>query len=168
MIDPETGEIKEYKGYIDLPFNAGPFMRTPYNYDRNEASDQSGLACPEPTKTQQQFAEEVDINTIVERFGLTGELPQNLRVPLTDEFVETMDYQTSLNKIIEADEAFMRMPAAIRADFQNDSAKFVDFVSNPANVEQCRKWGLAMPASAPEEPMRVRVVQEGLPAGPSE
>lgn len=165
MIDLETGEINP-DNFGRGEFQ-GVFLRTPYNYDMNKASEESGLYCPEPTKAQQQFAEEVDINTIVERFGLTGELPQNLRVPIQAEFVETMDYQTSLNKLIEADEAFMAMPAKIRAEFQNDSGKFVDFVSDPANVEKCREWGLAMPKPAEAEPMRVRVIAEP-PAGPSE
>ena len=51
-----------------------PFMRTPYNYDTDEVSVDSGLVCPEPTLAQQQFKDEADINLILERFGRTGEL----------------------------------------------------------------------------------------------
>lgn len=56
----------------------GPFLRTPYNYDMNAAGDESGLRCEDATRAQQQFKEESDINTIVARFGLTGEMPDNL------------------------------------------------------------------------------------------
>lgn len=131
-----------------------PFIRTRYNYDMDRASRETALACTDETKAQQNFKEECDINTIVERFGVTGQLPNNLRMPITDEFVETMDYQSALNKLIEADKAFMELPADVRKQFQNDAGAFVDFVSDPANVEQCREWGLAMPAAKePEIPV---------------
>lgn len=121
-----------------------PILRTRYNYDMDEASARSGLECKDATLAQQQFKEECDINTIVERFGITGMLPTNLRVPLAAEFVDVLDYHTAMNTIIASDKAFMEMPANIRDQFQNNAGRFVDFVSDPANVEQCRKWGLAL------------------------
>lgn len=121
----------------------GPFLRTRYNYDADYASRRTGLLCVEPTKAQQNFKEECDINTIVRNFGVTGLMPQNVRVPLVDEFIEQMDYQSSLNKLMEADAAFMQMPAEIRKQFGNDAGRFVDFVSDSKNAEQCVKWGLA-------------------------
>lgn len=137
-----------------------PFLRSAYNYDADSVSRETGLLCEEPTLTKQEFAEEVDINTIVERFGVTGEMPQNVRVPLTSEFVETMDYRTSIDKIREADDAFMQFPAKIRAEFENDAAKFVAFVSDPANVDKVREWGLANPLPTASPPVEV-IVRNG-------
>lgn len=137
-----------------------PFLRTHFNYDMNLASLQSGLHCNDETRTQQQFAEEVDINTIVKRFGLTGQLPQNLHVPMTGDFTEVHDYQTSLNMLMEADNAFMQMPADIREQFGNDAGRFVDFASDPKNIDQCRKWGLAKPETVPDGPIEVRVIPD--------
>lgn len=137
-----------------------PFLRTRYNYDMDAVSERTGLACTDPTRAQQQFKEETDINTIVERFGLTGQLPQNLRMPIQEEFVDVMDYQTALNKIMEADDAFMKMPAAIRAEFQNDAGKFVEFVTNKENIAKCREWGLAVPEVKEPEPWSVRVIAD--------
>lgn len=134
------------------------FIRNPYNYDVDSASMASGILCTDLTRTQQQFKEECDINVIVDRFGITGVLPNNLKVPLMGEFGEVTDYQQALNKLIEADEAFMQMPAKIREDFQNDAGKFVEFVSDEKNVDKCREWGLARPVAKEVEPMRVRVV----------
>ena len=71
MIDNDTGEV------IML------FIRTPYNYDTDKISQNTGLDCGPETKTQQQFRDEVDINTIVERFGVTGELPPQMQFPTT-------------------------------------------------------------------------------------
>lgn len=147
MIDEETGEI------VFSP--RVPVFRTEFNYDRDAVSRETGLACTDATRAQQQYAEECDINTIVERFGLTGELPNGLRVPQMVEFTDVVDYQTALSKLAEADEAFMQMPAAVRSRFQNDAGSFVDFVSNPANIEQCREWGLAnaKPVENPAPPV---------------
>jgi hypothetical protein len=34
-----------------------PFLRTPYNYDRDVVSDESGLACADPSLAQQQTSQ---------------------------------------------------------------------------------------------------------------
>lgn len=137
-----------------------PFIRTQFNYNMNDASIASGLRCTDDTRTQQQFVDECDINTIVERFGLTGELPNNLKVPMVGDFTEVYDYQTSLELLREADSAFMAMPAAIRERFNHDPGAFVDFVSDPANAKQCKEWGLARPEEAPRAPIEVRVIPD--------
>lgn len=137
-----------------------PFIRTHFNYDMKKATDESGLRCTDETRTQQQFIEECDINTIVERFGLTGELPSNLRVPMVGDFTGVYDYQTSLELLREADDAFMQMPASIRERFGNDAGRFVNFTSDPANLEQCREWGLARPVEAARAPIEVRVIPD--------
>lgn len=154
-IDNETGEIHT------------PFLRSAYNYDMNKASNETGLDCPEPTKTQQQFAAEVDINTIVERFGLTGQLPQNVRAPLQGDFTTVYDYQSAMNLIIEAGDAFMQMPAEVRREFDNDPGKFLDFVSDPANRDRAAKLGILRAKEAPPEPQLVRVVQDPQKDPPS-
>lgn len=166
MVDPQTGEIVGEER--PAPFQYGlPFVRTPYNYDRMRASDESGLYCPEPTRTQQQFKEETDINTIVERFGITGELPSNLAVPQSGDFVDAVtDYQSAMNLVILAQRSFQELPAKVRARFGNDPAQLVEFVSDEANRDEARALGLLVPenkpqggasaASAPPPPRRIR------------
>lgn len=124
-----------------------PFLRTAYNYDMGAVSRETGFASKEPTLAQQQFKEECDINTIVERFGITGQMPQNLRMPIQEEFVETMTYHEALNKLVEADTEFMKLPASVRAEFKNDAGAFVEFASDEKNVDKMREWGMAMPAT---------------------
>lgn len=142
-----------------------PFLRSAFNYDKNKASRDSGLTCTDGTRTQQQFKEEVNINTIVERFGLTGQLPNNLRVPLEHEFLDVLDYQSALNRLKAADAAFLEMPANIRKQFDNDAGRFVHFVSDPANKDQVKAWGLAAPERPRQEPIEVRVIPD--PSEPS-
>lgn len=118
------------------------FVRSEYNYDRDKASDESGLRCEDLSLTKQSFAEECDINTIVRRFGVTGELPSNVVMPTYQDFEGVFDFQTAMNAIVKANESFMLMPAEVRARFNNDPALFVDFCSNDDNIDEAVKLGL--------------------------
>lgn len=122
-----------------------PFFRTPYNYDTNKASDESALKCADKTRTQQHFADDADINVIVKRFGLTGQLPQGVRMPQYADFEEAIDFQTAMNAIRAAQESFDAMPANVRARFHNDPGEFVDFVANEENRAEAEKLGLVLP-----------------------
>lgn len=124
------------------------FLRTPYNYDTMEASDASGLSCPEESLAQQHAKDECDINTIVRRFGLTGELPSGVRAPQYGDFTEATDYHTAMNAVISANHAFMQLPADIRARFNNDAGAFVDFCSDDKNREEAKALGLIVGSSS--------------------
>ncbi len=119
-----------------------PFMRTPYNYDRDVASDESGLSCPEPTMAQQQFREETDINTILERFGRTGEFIAPLRMPEYGDYTQVTDYHTAMNAVLAAQADFEALPAKLRSRFDNNAGKFVDFVMDDSNREEAIRLGL--------------------------
>lgn len=119
-----------------------PFVRSPYNYDVDEASSESGLLCLDPTLAVQDQRDEVDINTIVRRFGLTGQLPDNVRAPVYGDFDGVSDYQSAMNAVLAADAAFMTMPAEVRARFGNSAQEFVAFCSDEKNAEEMKKLGL--------------------------
>jgi len=138
-------------------------VRGAFNYDYDDVSTATGLRCVDETLTVQADKEECDINTLVKRFGLTGELPTNLRVPVNADFVAALDFKDAMNVIRESEVAFMGMPADVRSRFNHDAGKFVDFASDPANIAEMRKLGLAVPEAVPAaapEPMLVRVVPE--------
>jgi len=137
---------------------AGPFLRTPYNYDMNKASNETALHCEDATRAQQQFKDETDINVIVERFGLTGEIPKDVRTPTNEEFWEIQNFQGALNQINAAREAFMQMPAKIRAEFDNDAGKFIDFVSDEDNRTRAEKLGIITKKEPIPETPPTRVV----------
>jgi len=118
------------------------FLRTPYNYDTMEASDASALSCEDPSLAQQHARDECDINTIVNAFGLTGQLPNGVRTPTYGDFTDATDYHSALNAVIAADAAFMQLPADIRSRFNNDAGAFVDFVSDDSNRAEAEKLGL--------------------------
>lgn len=139
-----TTAIAEDGEYHDLPM-----VRTRFNYPMDAVSHSSGLVSDETTKTQQQYAEETDINTIVRRFGLTGQLPESMRIPEYADYENVFDFQTSMNAVRSASEAFMEMPAHIRAEFRNDPQIFLEFVADEKNRERAEALGLAVKASKP-------------------
>jgi len=122
-----------------------PFLRTPYNYDRDAVSSESGLACDDPTLAQQQFRDEADINTILERFGRTGEFIVPVNVPKFGDYTEVSDYHSAMNMVLEAQSAFDALPARIRKEFDNDPGRFVDFVMDENNRDKAIEMGLVAP-----------------------
>ena len=110
-----------------------PFLRTPYNYDRDAASNESGLACEEPSLTQQHFKDETDINNILRQFNITGLLPEAPLSPLYGDFTGIGDYHSALNAVYAAEDEFMTLPAQIRARFENDPAQLIAFLSDENN-----------------------------------
>lgn len=138
------------------------FVRTPHNYDVDEVSNESGLVCPEPTLAQQHSADECDINFIVERFGVTGQLPpQTGPMPTYGDFTGIGDYRDALEAVMRADEAFMALPANIRERFDNDPALFVDFCSDPDNRSEAIDLGLIPPPAKPDGVVPEPIVTDG-------
>jgi phage internal scaffolding protein len=121
------------------------FCRSAFNYDRDAVSDESGLSCPDPSLAQQSFREEVDINTIVNRFLKTGVLPTPNTFPQYVDFEGVFDYQSAMNLVRAADESFMRMDAKVRARFNNSPQEFLEFFANAENLEEAIRLGLAIP-----------------------
>lgn len=119
-----------------------PFLRTPYNYDTNAASDESGIACEEPSLAQQHFKDECDINNILRQFNITGLLPENPLSPRYGDFTGISDYQTALNAVMEAEEGFMTLPAQIRARFNNDPEQLIQFLDNSQNLDEAIRLGI--------------------------
>lgn len=111
-------------------------------YDADVVSRETALFCKDASLTKQSFKDECDINTIVRNFGLTGELPDDVRAPSYGDYTDVCDYHTALNAIALANEAFDRMPATVRARFNNDPGAFVDFCSSADNIDEMRKMGL--------------------------
>lgn len=129
-------------------------MKLKMAYDNFELdSIDTGLECLDPTLAQQQFKEESDINTIVDRFGLTGEMPQVLNFPQYGDFTGIFDYQTAMNVVVQGREEFMKLPAKLRARFHNDPAEMLDFLADDDNKDEAIKLGLVKaPDPVPQSP----------------
>jgi phage internal scaffolding protein len=118
------------------------FLRSLGNYDGDKVSVETGLVCEDPSLAQQQFKDECDINTILERFNVTGQLPVGPLQPRFGDFSGITDYQTALNAVLDAQDAFDSLPARVRERFANDPAAFVDFCLDAANRDEMKALGL--------------------------
>jgi len=142
------------------------FFSNGFNADNDQLSLDSGLCCEDESLAIQSAKDEADINTIVRRFGLTGELPGDLNMPQSGDFTNIPDFHTAMNLIRETQEEFLRVPAEIRARFNNDPQRFMQFVEDDANYDEARKLGLLKDPEVPVAPMRVQVVPpSGTPDG---
>jgi phage internal scaffolding protein len=101
--------------------------------------------------TQQQFKEEADINTIVDRFMKTGHLPDPVSMPQYIDYEGVFDFQSAMNVVRQADENFMRMDAKVRARFHNSPQEFLEFFANPDNMDEAVRLGLAVPHAKPKD-----------------
>lgn len=133
------------------------FVRNPYNYDTNKASNDSSLKCEDKSLTIQSEKADADINTIVKRFGLTGHLPSNIRIPRYGDFTGVDDYQSALNAVKAADETFNSLPAEVRRRFDNDPEQFVEFCLDEKNRKELFDMGLT--EKAPEVEIKAQPVE---------
>lgn len=122
-------------------------IRSARNYDRRAASEASavdaGASEEYPGKAVQSMRDECDINVIVKRFNLTGQMPPNLRIPQYGDFSQVTDYKSAMDAVAAAKTSFNELPASVRSRFGYDPQAFLEFVSNGDNQEEMIKLGLA-------------------------
>jgi phage internal scaffolding protein len=127
---------------MNMTKNNLPFVRNPYNYDKDEASTSDALLCQDPSLAQQHMRDECDINVIIERFGVTGELPSAPVSPQYGDFSGVTDYHSALNKINATMDDFMALPAQLRVRFGHDPVQLLEFLENDQNRAEAIQLGL--------------------------
>ncbi|AXH74695.1 MAG: internal scaffolding protein [Microviridae sp.] len=107
----------------------------------------------QPSRTKQSFKDECDINRIVARFNATGQLPNINEIPPQYLDVSEMDFQAHQNFIAEAQTMFNELPSALRARFENQPGKFLEFCSQEKNRPEMAEMGLLRPVKEPVVPL---------------
>lgn len=128
------------------------FLRTEHNYDRNKASEDTALICKDASRTKQEYADDADINKILERFGQGYPMPENTTPPTSGDFTNLPDYRAAHDMIRAADELFGTLPAKIRARFNNDPAYYIEFFHDPENYDEALKLGLVNKRPPADQP----------------
>lgn len=108
-----------------IPRNAGLG-----SYNAHELSARLSVETGSETIVQQHLKNEVDINTIVKRFGITGQMPFGVDEGIYGDFTGITDYESALAKVTQADESFMTLPAEIRERFKNSPAELIRFAQS--------------------------------------
>lgn len=100
----------------------------------------------EPTRTQQQFAEECDINYIMQKYEKTGQFTTHFKTGgKYADFSNIQDYQDMLHTVQYAQDAFMTLPADTRSRFRNDPQQLLNFLHDTNNYDEGVKLGLLQP-----------------------
>lgn len=113
--------------------------------------NRSQILFPAEGRTKQSFKDECDINNIMRRFEQTGTLSHlNNRTPVFGD-MEEIDFQGSLNIVVEAQARFALLPATVRDRFANDPSRLLAFVQDEGNREEAIKLGLVRSAEPPPQ-----------------
>ncbi|AXL15257.1 internal scaffolding protein [Microviridae sp.] len=101
------------------------------------------------SRARQSMKDECDINNIMKRYQKTG-LISHLKTYQGQygEFAD-INFHEAMNAVASAQSMFETVPSRIRALFNNDPGRFIEFATDPANLPELRKLGLAPPASPP-------------------
>lgn len=121
--------------------------------DGNEIQRKVTLDCSaDPLLTEQSHKEAVKISNIVKKHGIdliqqTSRIINDLDFRMDENPYN--DFQEAMFIVAKAKSTFEQVPAVLRKKFDNNPAKFVDFVKNPDNYDKLVEYGLANPK--PEE-----------------
>lgn len=144
-------------------------------HHENGAPDPFALDCSDlPSLTRQEWADECDINMLMERYEKSGVISHvNQRTPQYLDLGDVPDLQTAHHIIQNATAEFMALPANVRREFDNDPMKFIKFADDPANIDRMRDLGLAAPlpkaepAPASDAPAKPAASDAGAASSPA-
>lgn len=97
----------------------------------------------DPSKTDQQWEKDCNVNNIMAKFAQTGQLHHTKSRPgVYADVSELGDFQTAMNTVTQAQRDFSQLPAALRERFNQSPASLVKFLSDPNNRDEAIKLGL--------------------------
>lgn len=105
--------------------------------------------CGDKLVTKQSHKDECDIHNILRQYSRTGIINHiNARSGEYIDLPDLGDYQAAMNTLIDAQNSFASLPAAVRDHFNNDPGRFLDAFNDPSQADYLRSVGLLKPAQA--------------------
>lgn len=112
------------------------------------------------TLTEQSHKESCSMQHIVAKYRKTGILDHlNSYKGSYMDLPDSYSFHEAQNIIAQAKSMFETVPSHIRADFDNDAAKYLEFIQNPENKEQIDAYGLDSSHFPSQEDSHVPVPQ---------
>lgn len=106
----------------------------------------------DPGYTVQAAREDADINEIVRRFGMTGDLPVAQFPSHFGDFSSGMSFHEAMNQVAAARASFLELPADVRRAFGNDPGALIaalEAADSDSEVRaQLEELGLVEPSAA--------------------
>lgn len=100
------------------------------------------FVCDGPSLTKQSESDACDINKLMKNYERTGVPPPMGDPGFYADVSSVPDYQRAIAIVEQAHEVFASLPAEFRARLDNDPAKYLEFVADPANRPEMIKLGM--------------------------
>lgn len=104
-------------------------------YSARAVSDSLAVDTGSESPVQQQFKDEVDVNTIVRRFGITREMPSGRSGGVYGDFSGITDFESATAAVQRARDGFMALSPEVRERFGNDPGEYLEYVSSLTDAE---------------------------------
>ena len=97
-----------------------------------------------PSRVQQQFARECDINHIMAKYSQTGRLTDGSGTspPMYGDFSDVKDFHEAQSVVLDANQKFSSLPSHVRFRFSNNPELLLNFLQDPSNLDEAIKLGL--------------------------
>lgn len=115
-------------------------------------------------RTRQSCREECDINHILKKYNVTEAHLHANRYQGEYGFASSETLHDALNTVTKATSMFEELPANIRAEFDGDPGKFLDFTSDAANLPRMAELGLTRKDYVPEP--KIALPADKAPSAP--
>lgn len=97
----------------------------------------------QPSLTDVSQQKSTDVNEILLRYQKTGELTHLAANRGTyADISEFTDLHTAMSQVRKAQEGFDSLPATLRARFNNEPIKFIEYLQDPKNLDESIDLGL--------------------------
>ena len=103
--------------------------------------------------TKQADRDRANIHNILKRYEKTGLLPQRTTSPIEGELPQVESFHQAMNILVTAQQSFEALPSNVRQKFENDPAKFLEFVNDEKNKDQLIELGLAVAPEGYQQPV---------------
>ena len=138
-------------------------IRKAFDRERSELKfhDEDGKLLA-PCIVEQHHSDDTLIQNILKRYDKTGVFYHVNQAQATyQDNTEFNEYADMYNKVEAAKANFLKIPAEIRAKFNNDPGQFLEFVNNDQNIEEMYEMGLMpRPLEEPEPVVDTPVAEE--------
>lgn len=135
-----------------------------HGYDARALGRATATDTGTESKVQQHLGNEVDINTIVRRFGATREVPVGMGAGVYGDFTglgDLVDIRDVRSMLERADDAFMRLKPETRERYGNDPSQLIARAQE-LSEEEFRQEVFGEPVAAPVAPVApVKPASEG-------
>lgn len=101
---------------------------TPSQFVRLDCKD-------DPGRTKQEFADDCNINRIIEKFQKTGTVTHLAKHGANYGDIDPLDLHEAMNIVAKANSMFAELPSEVRREFKGDPQMFLEFVQDPANKD---------------------------------